>query len=97
MFTVIISFPPIKEGKDAEFQKWFSSSNQAFSAFKGFKSRKLLKPFKGDTYAAVVEMENRDGFEKMYNSNIHETQANQVRPMFDGKPNAMFYEVIQGS
>jgi heme-degrading monooxygenase HmoA len=44
MFIVIISFPSIKDGKDADFQQWFASSNQTFSNFKGFISRKLLKP-----------------------------------------------------
>ena len=96
MFTVLVSFPPIKEGKDAEFQKWLVSSNQDYSNFKGFKSRKLLKPLEGGTYAAVVEMEIKDGFEKMHSSNIHEKLGEQVRPMFNGKPEAKFFEVIQG-
>ena len=62
MFTVIISFPPIKAGKDVEFQKWFASSNKVFSPFKGFISRKLLKPIEGGNYAAVVEFENQAAF-----------------------------------
>jgi len=28
MFVVLISFPPIKEGKDAEFREWFAWSNE---------------------------------------------------------------------
>lgn len=28
MFINIINFPPIKEGKDAEFREWFAWSNQ---------------------------------------------------------------------
>lgn len=96
MFTVIISFPPIKKGKEVEFQKWFASSNQEYSSFKGFISRKLLKPFEGGTYAAVVEFENRDGFKAMHSSNIHDKVGEQVQPMFNGKPTPKFYEVIQG-
>ena len=96
MFTVIISFPPIKEGKEVEFQKWFASSNQAYSGFKGFISRKLLRPLEGDTYVAIVEFENRDGFKAMHSSNIHDKESEQVQPMFNGGPIPKFYEVIQG-
>ncbi len=55
MFIVIISVPPIKAGKDAEFQEWFASSNEQFSTFKGFIGRRLLKPLKEGNYAAIVE------------------------------------------
>ena len=96
MFIVIISFPPIKEGKDAEFRKWFASSNQAFSGFPGFMGRKLLKPLRGGNYAAIVEFENQAAFQAMHSSPIHEKSAEQVRPLFDGKPTPTFYEVIQG-
>ena len=96
MFTVIITFPPIKEGKDAEFQKWFASSNQSYAGFKGFISIKLLKPLEGGTYAAIVEFKDREGFKAMHSSNIHDKEGAQVRPMFDGKPTPKFFEVIQG-
>ena len=96
MFIVIISFPPIKAGKDAEFQKWFASSNKAFSAFKGFISRKLLKPIEGGNYAAVVEFENQAAFKAMHSSSIHDKEGEQVKPLFDGNPTPTFYEVIVG-
>jgi heme-degrading monooxygenase HmoA len=96
MYTVIISFPSIMVGKEAEFEKWFASSNSEYSNFKGFISRKLLKPFDGGTYAAVVEFENRDGFKAMHSSNIHDKIGEQVKPLFNGKPTPRFYEVIQG-
>ncbi len=31
MFIVIISFPPIKPGKDDEFREWFAWSNKEFA------------------------------------------------------------------
>jgi heme-degrading monooxygenase HmoA len=96
MFIVLISFPHIKDGKDAEFRKWFDSSNQAYSGFQGFISRKLLKPLEGGTYAAIVEFDNQDGFRTMHSSFIHEQQGAEVRSLFDGKPAPKFYEVIQG-
>jgi heme-degrading monooxygenase HmoA len=94
MFIVIISFPPIKEGKDADFQKWFASSNQTFANFPGFLSRKLLKPLEGGTYAAIVEFENQTAFQVMHSSALHEKASEQVRPMLDGKPTPTFYEVV---
>jgi len=96
MFLVIISFPRIKDGKDAEFRKWFDSSNQAYSGFQGFISRKLLKPLESGNYAAIVEFENRAGFKAMHSSSIHDKEGEQVGPMFDGKPTPKFYEVIEG-
>jgi heme-degrading monooxygenase HmoA len=96
MFIVIISFPPIKDGKDAEFQQWFAWSNQAFSDFEGFISRKLLKPLEGGNYAALVEFESQAAFQAMHGSSIHDGAGRRVRPLFDGEPTPKFYEVIQG-
>ncbi len=95
MFIVIISFPPIKDGKDADFLRWFASSNQAFSNFAGFISRKLLKPTEGGNYAAIVEFENEAAFAAMHSSSTHDEAGKQVRPLFDGKPTPKFYEVIE--
>ena len=94
MFVVIISFPPIKEGKDADFQKWFASSTQIFANFPGFLSRKLLKPLDSGTYTAIVEFETQTAFQAMHSSALHEKAGEQVRPLFDGKPTPTFYDVI---
>ena len=59
MFVVIINFPPIKAGKDAEFRAWFAEANKQFSSYKGFVSQRLLKPVKGGNYAAIVEHESQ--------------------------------------
>jgi len=94
MFIVVISFPPIKEGKDAEFQRWFASSNQAFSGSEGFISRRLLKPLEGGNYAAIVEFKNQAAFHAMHGSSIHDEAGDQVRPLLEGKPTPKFYEVV---
>ena len=78
-----------------EFEKWFATSNQAFSNFKGFISRRLLKPIKGGNYAAIVEFENQDAFQAMHSSSTHDDAGDNVRPLFDGKPTPTFYEVIE--
>ena len=96
MFIVIISFPPIKEGRDADFQKWFASSNQAFHNFTGFISRRLLKPVAGGNYAAIVEFKDQTAFQAMHSSLTHDEAGDQVRPLFDGKPTPTFYQVISG-
>lgn len=86
MFIVVISFPPIKDGKDAEFQEWFAASNRTFANFKGFISRRLLKSLEGGGYAAIVEFENEAAFQAMHSSPIHDDAGEQVKPLFDGKP-----------
>ena len=95
MFMVIISFPPIKNGKDNEFQKWFASSNKMFSNFEGFLSRRLLRPAEGGNYAAVVEFKNQAAFQAMHSSSIHDKAGEQVRPLLDGNPTPRFYEVVE--
>lgn len=97
MFVVTISFPPIKAGKEAAFEKWFASSNQTFSGFDGFIARKLLKPLDGGAYAAVVEFENQAAFLAMHSSPAHDKAGEVVRPLFDGKPTPTFYEVVETS
>ena len=96
MFIAVISFPPIKDGRDAEFQEWFVSSNQTFRNFSGFISRKLLKPLKGGNYAAIVEFENQAAFQAMHGSPAHDKAGEQVMPLFDGNPTPQFYEVVIG-
>ena len=96
MFVVIIVFPPIKAGKEAEFLNWFDSSNRVFSQSSGFLTRRLLKPVEGGTFAAIVEFETQAAFEAMHSSPAHEKAGEEVMPLFDGKPTPTFYEVIAG-
>ncbi len=96
MFVVIVSFPPIKAGKEVEFENWFGWSNREFSNFPGFIRRRLLKPVEGGNYAAIVEFEDRETFMGMHDSPVHARAREQVMPLFDGKPTPHFYEVISG-
>jgi heme-degrading monooxygenase HmoA len=96
MFVVIISFPPIRAGKESDFLHWFKSSNEAFSGFRGFIRRRLLEPEKGGTYAAIVEFETQAAFEEMHGSPLHDVFGEKVTPLFDGKPSPAFYKVIEG-
>lgn len=96
MFAVIINFPHIKEGKDAEFREWFAWTNKEFANYKGFIGRRLLKPLKGGNYAAIVEHESQETFMAMHNSPTHAEAGKRVGPLLDGSPIPQFYEVILG-
>ena len=96
MFVVVISFPPIKAGKDAEFREWFASTNEQFSNHKGFIRRRLLKPLEAGNYAAIVEFENQEAFKATQGSPAHDKAGERVRPLFDGNPTPHFYEVAIG-
>jgi len=96
MFVALISFPPIKAGKDAEFRKWFASSNEEFSKFKGFIGRRLLKPIGEGNYAAIVEFKSQDTFKAMHGSPVHDTAGEHVTPLFDGNPTPRFFQVDIG-
>lgn len=96
MFVVVISFPPIRTGKEAEFQDWFSQSNKEFSTFGGFVGRRLLKPLGKGNYAAIVEFENQDAFKAMHSSPTHDRAGERVAPLLEGSPTPHFYEVVVG-
>ncbi len=53
MFVVIISFPPVKAGKDVEFREWFAQAGKDFASHAGLVRRRLLKPLDGGNYAAM--------------------------------------------
>lgn len=96
MFVVIINFPSIKTGKDAEFREWFVQANKEFANYKGFISQRLLKPIKGGNYAAIVEHESHETFMAMHNSPAHAEASKRVEAVLDGSRSPQFYEVIVG-
>ncbi len=96
MFIVIVNFPPIQPGKDAEFRAWFVQTNAEFGKHEGFISRRLLSPIKGGNYAAIVEHESQETFMAMHNTPAHAQASARVAPMFDGSRSPQFYDVIVG-
>ena len=96
MFIVIINFPPIQPGKDAEFRDWFAQTNAEFGKSEGFISRRLLSPIKGGNYAAIVEHESHATFMKMHETPAHAQASERVAPLFDGRKSPQFYNVVIG-
>lgn len=96
MFIVIIDFPPIQPGKDAEFREWFVQTNEDFGKHEGFISRRLLNPIKGGNYAAIVEHESQETFMKMHSTPDHAKASELVAPLFNGSRSPQFYDVIIG-
>jgi len=94
MFVVLINFPLIKAGREAEFEEWFAWSNQQFARFNGFVGRRLLKPIGGGNYAALVEFICEDNFRAMHGSLEHDEASDRVRPLFQSAPVPHFYEVV---
>ncbi|MDD2558963.1 MAG: antibiotic biosynthesis monooxygenase family protein [Desulfuromonadaceae bacterium] len=96
MFIVVIAFPAIKAGRDADFRKWFASSGETFSGYPGFINRRLLQPVDGGNYAAIVEFKDQAAFKAMHGSAAHDEAGAQVMPLFEGKPTPTFYQVVGG-
>ena len=94
MFVNIVQFPPIKAGKDAEFREWFAWSNQEYAKHEGFIRRRLLKPREGGNYTAIVEHESYETFWAMHTSPAQAEAGKRVRPLLDGDPSPVFYEVV---
>lgn len=96
MFVNIIHFPPIEEGKDADFRAWFAWSNEQYARQKGFITRRLLKPREGGNYVGLVEHESYETFMAMHSSPTHAEAHKRVEPLLDGNPTPEFHEVILG-
>jgi heme-degrading monooxygenase HmoA len=96
MFVVIIRFPPIKTGKDADFREWFAWSNGEFAKHKGFMGRRLLKPIDGGTYVAIMEHESRETFTAVQYTPEHDEAAKRIVLLLDGRPVIESYEVAVG-
>jgi len=96
MFIVFINFPPIKPGKEEEFKEWFAWSNKEFQGFKGFISRRLLKPEGEGNYASLVEFENREAFQALQTSPTHGEAGKRVAPLLEGAPTPHFYDLLIG-
>jgi len=95
MFINFVLFPPIKEGKDAEFREWFAWSNEGFKNSEGFISRTLLIPLQGGNYASIVEHQSHETFKAMQADPFHEEASKRAMPLFDGLPVPHFYELIE--
>jgi heme-degrading monooxygenase HmoA len=94
MFVNIIRFPAIKAGKDDEFLEWFKWSNQVYSKFDGFISRRLLRSTEGGEYIGLVEHESEETFMAMHLSPERQKAWDKVKPLLDGSPEPTFLEVI---
>ncbi len=94
MFVNIIQFPPVKPGKDGEFQDWFIWSNKKYAKYKGFISRRLLKPRNTGNYQAIVEHESYETFMAMHTSPTQAEARRRVKDLLDGNPEPHFFEVV---
>ena len=94
MFTVIINFPPVKQGKDEEFRDWFEWSNKEFAKYSGFIGRRLLKPIEGGNYVGIVEHRSHETFMAMHTGPEHAEAGKRVAALLDGKPDPRFYDVV---
>lgn len=95
MLVAIAEFP-VKEGKEHEFLAWFAWSNMEFARFKGFISRRLLKPHGEGNYTAIIEFENLADFKAVGDSPFHSVSAQRILPLLDGNLTPRLYEEVPG-
>lgn len=95
MFVVIQEFPPLKEGMDEEFRKWFAWTNDVYSKHRGFISRRLMEPVgREGPYVAIIEHETRDTFMEMHDSEDRSKAFAKLRSLLKGGPQPRFYQVV---
>ncbi|MEM5768365.1 MAG: antibiotic biosynthesis monooxygenase [Bacillota bacterium] len=91
MLVALAEFP-VKKGKESEFLAWFAWSNAEFAKFKGFISRRLLKPQGEGNYTALIEFENLADFKAVGDSPFHSVSARRILPLLDGNLAPRLYE-----
>ena len=96
MFVVIVHFPPVAAGREAEFEQWFGRSNALLSQCEGFRARRLLRDEDGH-YTGLVEHESRETFAAMHESPQH-SEANALLDgeILEGPQSPRFYDVVVG-
>ena len=94
MLIVIVKFPPVKAGKDAEFQEWFVWSNEEFAKIKGFIRRRLLKSVNDGEYMVLMELESSEVLSALQGSSAHSEAGMRVKPLLEGLPTPELYESI---
>ena len=98
MFVNIVEFPPVAEGRDAEFRAWFEWSTTVYAGFDGFVSRRLLEDTRvPGRYAAIVEHESEATFMAMHLSDSRQEAWQRVEPLLTGAPTPHFYTVVSAS
>ena len=96
MFVVIVHFPPVAAGREAEFEQWFGRSNALLSQCEGFLARRLLRDEDGH-YTGLVEHESRETFAAMHESSQHsEAYALLDGEILEGPRSPRFYDVVVG-
>lgn len=98
MFVNVVEFPPVAEGRDAEFRAWFDWSNGVYAGFEGFVSRRLLEDTKTPgRYAAIVEHDSEATFMAMHLSDARQEAWERVGPLLTSSPTPHFYTVVLAS
>lgn len=98
MFVNVVEFPPVAEGRDADFRAWFDWSNGVYAEFDGFVSRRLLEDMKvPGRYAAIVEHESEATFMAMHLSDARQEAWGRAEPLLTGSPTPHFYTVVSTS
>ena len=83
MFIVIVDID-FKKELESDFRTWFYESNQILSKFKGLISRKLVDSKKGKQ-CIVVEHQNKETFDKMYQSEEYIRLRSEAESRFQVK------------
>ena len=94
MFVVMADIE-VKQGCNAEFERWFEESNRVVSEMTGFKSRKLFHMHgTAGSYRIVFEHESKSTFVAMHNSPEHEKIFAKGRPLMGADPTRKTFENV---
>lgn len=98
MLVNVVEFPPVAEGRDADFRAWFEWSNGVGAEFDGLVSRRLLEDTKvPGCAAAIVDHESEATFMAMHLSGARQEAWKRAEPLLTGSPTPHFYTVAPTS
>ena len=91
-FVNLVFFPPVSEGKDIEFRRWFWQSGGCSANPPEFHRRRLLWPIEGGSYAAVMEYDGYGGLPDRPAGRTRDQALQWACPLLDGDPHPRFFE-----
>ena len=97
MFVNVVEFPPVAQGRDADFREWFEWSTTVYADFEGLSRRPLEDTKVPDRYAAIVEHESEATFMAMHLGDARQEAWQRVEPLLTGSPTPHLYIVVSAS
>jgi hypothetical protein len=91
-FVSLVFFPPVRQGADTAFRRWFWRFGDFCAGLSRSHRRSLLWPMQGGNYAAVLEHDGAADPSQRQAGPGRTAAAHWARPLLDGDPRSRSFE-----